>query len=73
MGTAIWHDQHRERLLNSMTLLARDRYAAEEITSKALTLAFRNLKHFRGDAWRYDTQTPYSSNPCAEDFAQFHT
>jgi len=22
MGTAIWHDQHRERLLNSMTLLA---------------------------------------------------
>lgn len=49
----IWHDQYRPRLLNSMTTVVRDREIAEDVTSTALAIAWRNLTRFRRESSLY--------------------
>jgi len=48
-----WHDQFRDRLLNSMTAIVRDRETAEDVTASALEAAFANLERFRGESSLY--------------------
>jgi RNA polymerase sigma-70 factor, ECF subfamily len=45
-----WHDDYRDRLLNSMTGILRNRDAAEEVTAAALATAFAKKDQFRGEA-----------------------
>jgi DNA-directed RNA polymerase specialized sigma24 family protein len=47
------HDQYRDRLLNSMTGLVRDREAAADITASAFASALKNLASFRGESSFY--------------------
>ena len=50
---AAWHGLYRDRLLNGMTAMARDRDAAEDITAAALASAWRNRNQFRGESSLY--------------------
>jgi RNA polymerase sigma-70 factor (ECF subfamily) len=47
------HDEYRDRLLNSMTAVTRNRETAEDITAAAFTAAFENLAAFRGESGFY--------------------
>ena len=47
------HNQYRNRLLNSMTGIVRDREAAEEITASAFAKAFEKRNSFRGESLPY--------------------
>ena len=47
------HDQYRNRLLNSMTGIVKDREAAEEITAVAFAKAFEKRNSFRGESSLY--------------------
>jgi RNA polymerase sigma-70 factor (ECF subfamily) len=47
------HDEYRDRLLNSMTAVTRNREIAEDITAEAFTAAFENLAGFRGESSFY--------------------
>ena len=49
----ILHDQYRDRLVNSMTAMVRDRDTAEDVTAAALTAAWQHLKQFRGKSSLY--------------------
>jgi RNA polymerase sigma-70 factor, ECF subfamily len=49
----IWHDQHRPRLLNSMTAVVRDRDIAEDVTAAALATTWQNRSQFRGESSLY--------------------
>jgi DNA-directed RNA polymerase specialized sigma24 family protein len=49
----ILHDQYRDRLLNSMTAVVRDRDTAEDVTAAALAAAWQNLNQFRGESSLY--------------------
>ena len=55
----IMHDQCRERLLNSMTTVVRNRDTAEDVTAAALATAWQNRNQFRGESslytWCYAT------------------
>jgi RNA polymerase sigma-70 factor, ECF subfamily len=48
-----WHNHYYGRLVNSMTAIVRDREMAEDVTSTALAIAWRNLSRFRGEASLY--------------------
>jgi RNA polymerase sigma-70 factor, ECF subfamily len=48
-----WHNHYYGRLLNSMTAVVRDRAIAEDVTSTALAIAWRNLNRFRGESSLY--------------------
>jgi RNA polymerase sigma-70 factor (ECF subfamily) len=47
------HSQYRDRLLNSMAGMVRDREAAEEITAAAFAKAFEKRDGFRGQSSLY--------------------
>jgi RNA polymerase sigma-70 factor, ECF subfamily len=47
------YQQYRERLVNSMTTVVRDREAAEDITATAYARALENLPRFRGECSLY--------------------
>ena len=47
------HNEYRDRLLNSMTGVVRDREAAEEITATALAKAYEKRNSFRGESSLY--------------------
>ena len=49
----ILHDQCRERLLNSMTTVVRNRDTAEDVTAAALATAWQNRNQFRGESSLY--------------------
>jgi RNA polymerase sigma-70 factor (ECF subfamily) len=47
------HEKYRERLINSMTAIVRDRDTAEDITATAFATAFEKLESFRGESSLY--------------------
>ena len=47
------HAKYRQRLLNSMTAVVRDRDTAEDITATAFATAFEKLGSFRGESSLY--------------------
>jgi RNA polymerase sigma-70 factor, ECF subfamily len=49
----ILYDQYRERLLNGMIAVVRDRDTAEDITGAALATAWQNRNQFRGESSLY--------------------
>jgi len=49
-----WHDQYRERLVNSMTSVIKNRDLAEDVTAAALAKALEEIRRFRGSS-RFDT------------------
>jgi RNA polymerase sigma-70 factor (ECF subfamily) len=48
-----WHEQYRQRLLNSVTAIVKDRKTAEDVTAQALASALQNLAQFRGESSLY--------------------
>ena len=46
----ILHDQYRDRLVNSMTAVVRDRDTADDVTSAALATAWQKRNQFRGES-----------------------
>jgi RNA polymerase sigma-70 factor (ECF subfamily) len=61
------HDKYRERLLQGMIGLLRNRDAAEDVTAAAFAAAFENLGQFRGDSsfytWLYKIALNEARNP----------
>jgi len=49
----VLHNQYRERLVNSMTGIVRDRDQAEDITAAAFAKALEKLESFRGESSLY--------------------
>lgn len=47
------HREYRDKLVNSMTAVARNRQDAEDITATAFAAAFQNLDRFRGESSLY--------------------
>ncbi len=56
------HNAYRDRLLNSMTSVVRDREAAEEITAAAFAKALEHLPTFRGESSFYTWLHAIASN-----------
>ncbi len=56
------HNTYRDRLLNSMTSVVRDREAAEEITAAAFAKALEHLATFRGESSFYTWLHAIASN-----------